>query len=264
MVAVRLSSAGAPLAVLSDCSAYALHLGLRSWLRVADETHTASAFASALPAPLSGLLHPCCACKETFLASLLPWPLKRTCLCAGDLSRLQAQASAVRPPDAAVRLAAVAAGLAHAAVESRAHLESNVAAALVLDSTQEYRRWLLTYVRQLAGARGHLPVVCFLDWLSVHCACECVQASVVWRTGGAEESRLREVCFDLLGPPRYSAESHALSACAWSPDVLGLDKRELLQEVLREVSRNRANQRLVNEVTDILAGVQQHDQGGSL
>ena len=65
-----MSSAGAPLAVLSDCSAYALHLGLRSWLRVADVTHAASAYVSALPVPLPGLLHscrlysklPCCFC----------------------------------------------------------------------------------------------------------------------------------------------------------------------------------------------------------
>ena len=42
---------------------------------------------------------------------------------------------------------------ARTAAESRAHLETNIAAALVLESPQEYRRWLLTYVRQLASAR---------------------------------------------------------------------------------------------------------------
>lgn len=73
---------------------------------------------------------------------------------------------------------------------------------------------------------------------------------------------MREVCFELLGPPRFSADSHAASECAWSPTVLGLGKRELLQEVLREVSRNRANQRLVSEVADMLAC--QHDPVESL
>ncbi len=100
-------------------------------------------------------------------------------------------------------------------------------------------------------------LVAWLVWslkVALQCACERLQAIVVWTVGGAEESLLREVCFDLLGPPRYSAESHAPSVCAWSPDVLGLDKRELLRDVLREVSRNRANQRLVNQVTDLLAG----------
>lgn len=33
----------------------------------------------------------------------------------------------------------------------RAHLESNMAAAHLLQSQQEYRRWLLTYVCHLAG-----------------------------------------------------------------------------------------------------------------
>ena len=72
------------------------------------------------------------------------------------------------------------------------------------------------------------------------------------------------MCSELLGPTRYTAESHALGECQWVPSVLGLDKRELLQEVLREVSRNRAHQRLISEVTDTLAGLQQGDQGDSL
>ena len=33
----------------------------------------------------------------------------------------------------------------------RAHLEANMAAALLLRSPGEYRRWLLAYVRHLAG-----------------------------------------------------------------------------------------------------------------
>jgi hypothetical protein len=73
--------------------------------------------------------------------------------CAGDLDRLQAQAAAVRPVDPAARLAAAAS--ASWAADTRAHLESNVAAALALESPKEYRRWLLTYVRHLAGAHDH-------------------------------------------------------------------------------------------------------------
>lgn len=77
----------------------------------------------------------------------------------------------------------------------------------------------------------------------------------------AEEGRLREVVYELLGPLRYDAESHSPSDCAWAPLVLGIEKRGLLQEVLRDVSRNRANQRLVNELNDILAGL--HDIGSA-
>ena len=37
------------------------------------------------------------------------------------------------------------------------------------------------------------------------------------------------------------------------PQVLGLDKRKLLrEEVLRDISRNRSNQRLVNEFAELL------------
>jgi hypothetical protein len=68
---------------------------------------------------------------------------------------------------------------------------------------------------------------------------------------------------ELLGPLRYAADSHAPGAGAWAPLVLGVEKRGLLQEVLRDVSRNRANQRLVNEMNDILAGLQ-HTEGARL
>lgn len=37
---------------------------------------------------------------------------------------------------------------------SRAHLEGNLAAALALQSPQEYRRWLGTYARFLTGRPG--------------------------------------------------------------------------------------------------------------
>lgn len=43
------------MAVLSDCSAYFLHLGLRSWLKATDSGHAASAFASSLAGPVSGV-----------------------------------------------------------------------------------------------------------------------------------------------------------------------------------------------------------------
>lgn len=84
--------------------------------------------------------------------------------CAGDLGRLHAQASAVRPPEPAGRLAALCAGPSRVAAESRAHLEANVAAALMLESPQEYRRWLLTYVRFLAGARCTTGAAKLCSW----------------------------------------------------------------------------------------------------
>lgn len=38
-----------------------------------------------------------------------------------------------------------------AGAASRAHLEANIAAALALQSPSDYRRWLLTYARNLSG-----------------------------------------------------------------------------------------------------------------
>ena len=49
-------------------------------------------------------------------------------------------------------LAALTAAPARSAADSRGHLEANMAAALALESPQEYRRWLLTYARFLSGA----------------------------------------------------------------------------------------------------------------
>ena len=48
VVAVRLSRAGLPLAVLSDSTAHALHLGMRAWMRVADSAFALSSYLSML------------------------------------------------------------------------------------------------------------------------------------------------------------------------------------------------------------------------
>jgi hypothetical protein len=43
---MRLSQAGQPLAVLSNSQAYALHLGMKAWMCVADTTFSYSSYAS--------------------------------------------------------------------------------------------------------------------------------------------------------------------------------------------------------------------------
>jgi hypothetical protein len=54
-------------------------------------------------------------------------------------------------------LAALTEAPGRAAADSRGHLEANMAAALSLESPQEYRRWLLTYARFLSGDTGAEP-----------------------------------------------------------------------------------------------------------
>lgn len=48
---MRLSSAGLPLAVLSDGTAHAYHAGMAAWMQVADAAFPSSAFHSVLHAP---------------------------------------------------------------------------------------------------------------------------------------------------------------------------------------------------------------------
>lgn len=56
------------------------------------------------------------------------------------------------------------------------------------------------------------------------------------------------------GPPGNGGGGGSGQPGRWQPAVLGIDKRELLRrEVLRDIGRNRANQRLVNEFAELLA-----------
>ncbi|KAK9830498.1 hypothetical protein WJX72_012086 [[Myrmecia] bisecta] len=196
VVSVRLSSGDGPLVVLSNRTAFAFHMAMKCWMRVADQAYPASSFLSVFPTPTSG-----------------------------ELSRIQAEAGG--SSSSAAMLAGLATGRGRAAEESRAHLETNMAAALAMQSPQEYRRWLLTYVRHLAGE--------------------------------VDQVRLREICEDLLGPPRYSSRHRSQAGRApggWEPQVLGLDKRKLLrEEVLRDMGR--ANQRLASEFLDLLEAAEQ-------
>ncbi|KAI1901111.1 hypothetical protein AGOR_G00056830 [Albula goreensis] len=95
-----------------------------------------------------------------------------------------------------------------------AYLENQLASALTLKSSQEYRHWLLIYARFLVNE----------GW----------------------EQRLRELCKDLLGPVHRSAGT------VWEPALLGLRKRELLKEVLPVIGQNLRFQRLFTEYQDQL------------
>ncbi|MBN3314167.1 HIRA protein, partial [Atractosteus spatula] len=95
-----------------------------------------------------------------------------------------------------------------------AFLENQLASALILKSSQEYRHWLLIYARFLVNE--------------------------------GSEYRLRELCKDLLGPVHKSTGS------VWEATVLGLRKRDLLREVLPVIGVNLRFQRLFTEYQDQL------------
>jgi hypothetical protein len=68
---------------------------------------------------------------------------------SGELGRIQSEAAQGRRPVDVLAASRLAPEVQRRA--SRAHLENNVAAAAALRSPAEWRRWLLTYVRQLAN-----------------------------------------------------------------------------------------------------------------
>ncbi|ESO91621.1 hypothetical protein LOTGIDRAFT_206663 [Lottia gigantea] len=94
------------------------------------------------------------------------------------------------------------------------HLENQVAVCLGLKSQDEYKFWFLSYVRYL------------------------VQEGF--------EVKLREVCDDLLGPVIKNKST------SWNAHILGLDKHELLKEILPIIGSNLRWQRLYTEYQEQL------------
>jgi protein HIRA/HIR1 len=249
LVSARLCRAtGAPTVVLSDFSAAVFDVGLGGWARVADgvsSTAAASAAGGAAThaAPSSTLFAHSAFATSAAAPPPPPGMPSNAFGAPGELRKLQAQAAASGGPAAVLagaarlagggsseRAAASAAARSAAAFDTRAHLESNVAAAAALGSGPEWREWTLAYVRYL--------------------------------TSDADEERLHEVFEELLGPARLPAATNKgaasaaaaapASAPAWSPTLGGVDKRSLLRDALVEASRNRAVQRTVAEFDSLL------------
>lgn len=97
---------------------------------------------------------------------------------------------------------------------SKAFLEQQMSAALALESEEEYKYWMLTYVSFLTETE------------------DCQQ--------------LRYLCQDLLGP------SHGYSNHSTVGTVLGMSKHDLLKEVLVILAGSRKTQRLFTEFHDQL------------
>ncbi|OAY81950.1 Protein HIRA [Ananas comosus] len=191
VISVRFSRSGSPLVVLATRHAFLFDMSLKCWLRIADDCFPGSNYASSFS-----------------LSSTQ----------SGELGKLQVDVGkfmARKPSWSRVT---------DDGVQTRAHLETQLAAALALKSPQEYRQCLLSYIRFLARE--------------------------------ADESRLREFCESFLGPPisMIEAASADPKISAWDPDILGMKKHKLLREdVLPAMATNRKVQRLLNEFTDLLS-----------
>jgi protein HIRA/HIR1 len=100
-----------------------------------------------------------------------------------------------------------------------AFLENQVTAALACQSSDEYHHWLLSYVKYLASQ--------------------------------GLESKLQELCVELIGPPGQSVRK-LTSTQGWNQFVLGLSKRSLLKEMLPILATNGNLQRLASEIHEQL------------
>lgn len=102
------------------------------------------------------------------------------------------------------------------ATVSIGHLENRLSAAKMLKSKEEYHIILLMYARKIAEE--------------------------------GMTQRVEELCRELIGPMFKASEGLS----SWVPNVLGLDKRELLRECLAQMGRYRGVQRVCTEYDEVL------------
>ncbi|XP_047618392.1 protein HIRA isoform X8 [Phacochoerus africanus] len=186
---ILLTQHGIPVMNLSDGKAYCFNPSLSTWNLVSDKQDSLAQCAD-------------------FRSSLPP---QDAMLCSGPLAIVQGRASTSSGRQAA-RLFSVPHAVQREA--TLAYLESQVAAALTLQSSHEYRHWLLLYARYLVNE--------------------------------GFEYRLREICKDLLGPV------HSSTGSQWESTVVGLRKRDLLKELLPVIGQNLRFQRLFTECQEQL------------
>lgn len=115
---------------------------------------------------------------------------------------------------------------------TRSHCEDRIACALALKSTSDFRYWLSQYIRRLANEGNENQLRFVVDML-LDKVTQTSDISVM------STSQLEESVGSYL-------------ACWWlssAKNVLGFNRREaVLQVVIPEMSKNRALQRLMNEI----------------
>ncbi|XP_075072457.1 protein HIRA [Mixophyes fleayi] len=183
-----LTQSGIPVLSLSNGKAYCFNPALSTWNLVSDKQDS---------------LEQCADYRNCLLS-------QDAVMCSGPLAIIQGRVSNTG------RQAARLFTMPHQVQQetTMAHLENQIAAARLLQSSQEYKYWLLIYARYLVNE--------------------------------GFEQKLREVCQDLLGPVHNSADSQ------WESRILGFRKRELLKELLPLIGQNLRFQRLFTEYQEQL------------
>ncbi|KAK8582219.1 hypothetical protein V6N12_072411 [Hibiscus sabdariffa] len=174
LISAKLSKSGYPLVVLATRHAFLFDMSLMCWLRVADDCFPASNFASS-------------------------WSLGSV-----QTGELAARKYLARKPGWS--------RVTDNGVQTRAHLEAQLASSLALESPNEYRQGLLSYI-------------CFL-------------------AREADESGLREVCESFLGPPTGMASDSKNPA--WDPYVL-----RLLNEFMDLLSEYQSVENILDQKTHL-------------
>lgn len=106
-------------------------------------------------------------------------------------------------------------------VVSIAHLENRIGAAVLLDSPDELRQNLAMYARLIAEE--------------------------------GMKDRVQELCSELLGPLVYR---RANGGGQWAPTICGIDKRQLLRQVIDTIGKYREVQRVVVDFDHALASLE--------
>lgn len=175
IVDARLTMHGIPVVSLSNCTAYTWNNDLQSWVRIADESMTLSRYAPMISMPNMGEV---------------------------GAAQASALASTGMPIASGSSFASAAAQI------SRGHVETNLAASIVMESPDEYCHWLRTYAKILSE--------------------------------NGDKDRLDELCQELYGKP------NGISPEPWEPRILGLSKLNLLKNTV--ASQVRQNRALENEI----------------
>lgn len=211
-----LSASGLPVVALSTGHCFAYHQSMKVMMRIADDHFQASSLAS-----LSS--------HRPHLAALpqLTGPLSR----AIDMAKRSFRPQALP--------GIIALDAEQQSQQTMAHVETCLASSLVLESPEEFKHWLLTYIRLLVE-------------------------SIREGETSAGEARLREVCEYLLPPSLVvgSSAGAAGAAAVSSRDtgqerkICGHSRKLLLGELFKEIRKNRLLQKLAAEYEDLLKGSQ--------
>jgi hypothetical protein len=210
-----LTSEGVPMLTISSGKSYTFSSAVGSWILIS----------SGMEDPLSQLSDHASSSHHPITAT----PIAAQNCKGNEMRRPLAKAQRAmktRPSGAARHMftssAKSLAGTHHSVVATVSHLENQVQSALALRSGEEYKFWLGTYIRYLAK--------------------ENIQ------------EKIRETFDFLMGPMPCGSfkNGEGESNQEWEPEILGLSKHNLLDELLPTVGSHLSMQRLYTEYKEHL------------